>query len=467
MPRIRPSPKAAEGSRYEELLWVNSFQYPPMKPVPPSEQTALCGRLALDKPMPSPSIFTIFVSIPYCRTRCHSCEYFKSLLPRHIDSRAFLDEYLDCLERQMQQYGTTKRFCSATCAAVYIGGGTASLLFPDQVKRVIDALRRYLPIASNAEITLEGNPHEFSSPGYLKMVKESGVTRVSIGYQSSYEAILKALNAPHNASESTEAVRNAMATGFSTVNIDLLYRVPSQTLEQWRHDLQTAIDFEPEGITISEYRVHPSSASERLIARGSLPQPVDRDTAHEWYLWARAQLEHSGYLEQRKGSFSKPGHDQQYAALTYGVSYGEACESIALGAGAFSFVNRYQFGAPKDAELFKDQIHRGDFPVVDRVSVQASDHNMMERYIIFSFASSSLSRTDFCRLFGQNPLAVFPHIFAKLERRGLVVVNEHEIKLTSLGISRRYNVFYEFYLDTFKVADRGYVGESGLLPVAQ
>lgn len=435
-------------SWYEELQWVNSFQYPPTKCIGAVELENFGSRLAMDQHMHSPASYTVFISIPYCRIRCHSCEYFRHLLPRQIDSHASLGKYLDCLEWQLQQYGATTRFRSAICAAVYIGGGTASLLTLDQVKRIVDMVQRHLLVTSNVEVTLEGNPRELATPGYLEGVNGYGINRLSIGFQSQQDDILRVLGSPHRAAEGITAIGEAMAAGFNTVNVDLLYRVPGQTMRQWEDDLGSVIEYSPEGITIYEYIVHSNSTAERLIAQGTLPKQVDRDVSHECYLRARARLQQAGYQEQRVGNFSKRGHEQLYAALTYGVGRGVARESIGLGPGAFSFINRYQFRAPKTVGQIMDQIYQRGFPVVEQVSLQADEKRMMERFIIFSFAASSLSRANFRSVFGQDPLAVFPDTFERLATTGLVVINEESGSLSDQGIRWRYNVFREFYAHT-------------------
>lgn len=447
MTQIPSSSESRRDSFFRQLPYVNLYQYPPPKPATLDEQLSLAGKLALDQAMISiPSLFTIFVSIPYCRSRCNSCRFFKGLLPPNADVHALLDDNLDHVESQIQRYAATVRFSSARCGAVYLGGGTASLLASDQVNRLVHTLRDSFSLDSDIEITLEGNPRELTLE-YLQEVKGSGVTRVSLGFQSAQDIVLKKmLNSPHNGITGLDAVKNALVVGFDTVNIDMLYRIPGQTVAHWREDLQTALNFGTESITIYSYIVDPGSPAEHLIVAGRLKEPVDMDTAHEWYISAKELFEQHGYVEHRKGNFSKPGHEQRYGTLSYTKGH----EILGLGAGAYSFINQYQFNAPDQVDLYKQQIRGGFFPPVSKLSARATDRNMMERYTIFSFFASSLNRRDFSERFGQDPLAVFPDSFSKLERLGLVVINDEVISLTELGKKWRSNIFYEFYSDSFK-----------------
>ncbi len=430
---------------YHQQPHVDFFLYPPLHPITSEERLSLAEKLALDRPMALDCLFTIFVSIPYCRSRCHSCHFFKGLLPPHADQYTFLGDYLDCLEIQIQKYANTVRFSTAQCGAIYLGGGTASLLGADQVDRLLGTLRHSFVIAPEAEITLEGNPHDFSL-GYLQQVKTSGVTRLSIGTQSFQDSILKAVGSSHNGSTSYEAVENAIAVGFETINVDFLYKLPGQTRTDWQRDLQTAIDFAPNSITVYAYVIHPGTTAERLVADGRLEQPVDQGTEHEWYLWTSDYLAQHGYVEAMKGYFSKPGHEKRYGTLNYKAGW----EYIGLGSGAYSFVNRYQFSACHEAELYKTQVRQGLFPVADHLSVQGTDRNMMERYIILNYFFSSLNRQSFSRRFGVDPLIAFPEAFSKLEKYDLVTLSDEKIELTSLGKKWRENVLYEFYSEAFK-----------------
>lgn len=433
---------------YRQPVSANFFLYPPPRPATPAEKLSLAEKLGLKEPMPWTPRFAIFVSIPYCRTKCHSCHFFKGLLPRGVDQYALLNDYLDCLEIQVKKYADTARFSAAQCGALYLGGGTASLLAADQVDRFIRTVRQSFAMTPNAEITLEGNPLDYSLE-YLQQARESGVTRLSLGIQSFQDAVLKVVGSSHDSRASLAAAKNARAVGFPIINIDLLYKLPGQTIQDWHRDLQTALDFEPESITFYAYVIHTGSAAEKLVADGRLERPISLDEEHEWYLWTSEQLEQRGYVEKMKGYFSRPGHEKMYGVL----NYQECCEYIGLGTESYSFVNGYQFYTNNDTEHYKEQIRQGLFPIVDYVSSPATRQNMMERYVMFNYFFSSLNRQTFFHRFGQDPLDVFPQAFAKLEKHDLVTITDREIKLTELGKKWRENILYEFYSSDFKDDD--------------
>jgi oxygen-independent coproporphyrinogen-3 oxidase len=434
------------GEFFRSLLYRNYFQYPPMRQLKPGAPPIPATSLGLDEPLAGED-FTIFISVPFCRVRCNSCPYFVAFLPAREDQETFLDRYVARLERQLRQYASVRRFAAGRCRAVYFGGGTASLLSPRQVAHLVRLLKERFPCAEDTEITLEGNPGDFTAE-YLLAARKAGATRVSLGYQSSQETILrKTLNSPHTANESLRALVSTLAAGFDTANVDLLYRLPGQTFEQWQYDIDVILGYEPESVTMYEYVVHANTAAAQLMAKGRLGQQVDRQTTHAWYLWTREQMLAHGYEEPSHGHYSKPGHEQRYSGFTYGLG----CELIGLGAKAYSYVNGYQFAAPNSVPNYARLVDAGAFPVMDKASPSPSPRNLMERFVIFSLRrASAVDDTIFRRRFGRTVGEVFPDEVALLTANGTLTVTAGGIELTALGKQWRNNVLDMFYSPDFK-----------------
>lgn len=423
----------------EKLPYINFFQYPPPLPATDADQLELRKRIALDEECPDPT-YAIFVSIPYCLKRCSSCHFFKAILPMGVDQKFFLDGYLEYLKREFMQYGGALRFARKKCGAIYFGGGTASLLAPDQVGRIIEIASCYFDLERDVEITLEGNPNQFSGQ-YLAQVKEVGINRVSVGYQSGDIKILETINTSHSVDEGMSAIKAALSGEFRTVNVDLMFGIPGQTEPQWKQELMSVIGHRLTSIKIYPYVVHQGSVSDKLVSSGRLRRPPDSDTLHNWYLWAREFFEREGYVEGRKGSFAKLGHRQRYGAIVYDDGY----ELIGVGAGSYSFINGIQFAAPSDPEIYKEKLSAEKFPPVSRVSRRASAKDMMRRFTIFSFFSSILDTIEFKQRFGIGFQDVFPSELAGLLSDRLVCCDGSGINLTDLGRKWRRQVFHMFY----------------------
>jgi len=425
--------------------YVNFYQYPSLRPLPPSELSPY-ERLALGEDVPGSPTYTIFISIPFCRVRCHSCPFFRGFLPMGEGADGRFNAYVDAVGRSIELFGLSERFNNRECGAIYFGGGTASLLTTAHVADLMVTLRNFVTLTQDVEITLEGNPREFNSD-YFARIREEGITRVSLGYQSRKAEILKrVLNSPHSADQSVAALKAAVGTDFHSVNIDLLYRLPDQTFADWQYDVEEVINYRPTNITLNEYVVHSGSNTEKLIKRGLLGMAPDRATAHDWYLWAREVLQTSGYSERRKGSFFLPGHNPRYATL----SYTDGCEIVGVGAGAYGYLNSVQYRTGNSADVYTARILGTEFPIVDELSQPATGRHQMERFVLFSLFEMQIDRREFRRRFQRDLIEVFEPQLTALESAGLVVVNSEKVYLTDLGVQWNDAVRYQFRSEAYK-----------------
>lgn len=430
---------------FVKLPYRNYFQYPPLGAITagailPNVLDLAVGEMADSNP------FTIFFSIPFCRVHCNSCPYFIAYLPKKRFNIDPISEYISLLELQLRSYSAHPRFYRRVCRAIYFGGGTASLLPPESIRRLINLSMSHFQLAVKHEITLEGNPREFSRE-YLDSAREAGITRISIGFQSNSDSILKTiLNSPHTATQGLSSINSALAAGFETVNVDLLYRIPGQTFEQWQFDLRLILNLRPESITTYDYVVHSNSVAERLILSGKIGLQVSDTSIMDWARWTRLQMLQHGYEESSSGTFTLPGHEQAYSLYTYG----KGCDLVGLGAKAYSYINGYQFAAPGDISMYGHSVKQGMFPVIERISKKASNSNLMERFVIFNLRRASMvSKIGFIERFGVPLRDVFPEEIALLERSGTLTESECAMELTELGRQWRYNVLESFYNPCF------------------
>lgn len=423
---------------------VNFFLYPPMHDVLPYESMSMEEKLDLDLENTTNKNFTVYISIPYCRNRCHSCCCFRGFLPTHTDKDIFLEDYLSCLISQIEAYATKKRFSKLNISSVYIGGGTASILSMYQIDKLLSALNKNFLMEKCAEINLEGNPVDLTYE-YLKSVKQSGINRLSIGFQSNQNNLLEALNVYHTAADGCAAIENALKAQIDVVNVDLLYNIPKQTKSQWQDDLKFVIKTGVPSISAGDYIVFQDSKAKQLIQEGKLPKQKNADIVNEWYRWTCNELAKNNYYEQVRGIFVKPGFEQKYVDQ----SCNQNLEIVGFGAGAYCFINGYQFRIPCNSQLYKQQIKMGKFFEADFVSPQCSRKNMMERYIIHNLYSARLNVKNFQNKFGESIFSNFNKILDALQKNKLIEFDNDEIMLTDLGKKWRRSIYYEFFQSEF------------------
>lgn len=237
----------------------------------------------------------LYLHIPYCFSKCRYCDFYS-----HPGERGVPDAYVEALLRELSRFAPEAPLQPDT---LYFGGGTPSLLRPEQAKRLIDAAR---PMPG-AEITLEANPETVTEES-LAGFREAGVNRISFGVQSARDTQLRTLGRPHTAKQARAAFAAAQRAGFTNISGDIMLALPHYTEAEFDETLEL---IEGGGAThISAYllKIEPDSAFGKHPPEG-LPTG---DEAADFYLYAVEQLEHHGYKQYEISNFAKPGYEGRH-----------------------------------------------------------------------------------------------------------------------------------------------------------
>ncbi|MBD3190460.1 MAG: radical SAM protein [Candidatus Heimdallarchaeota archaeon] len=423
---------------YSKLPYINFYQYPPLIKASQQQMTNLEQILQLDKTLSD--VFTIYLSIPFCQSHCNSCIFFKELLPKNVNKIDFLQDYLDYVFKQIEFFGRTQRFSKSICKAIYIGGGTPSLLDSKQVEQIVYNLRKNFRLADDVEITLEGNPSDFTKE-YFKEIHSGGINRLSLGIQSFQNNTLQKIGSPHITENNLNALSWAMKENFYTVNCDLLYGIPGQTFSEWKYEIRKILSFSPQSITIYSYIIHDNSRTKKLIKKGILDSPISEEDKYKMYAWASKILKENDYIEQRKGNFHLKNHEQLYGLY----SYIKMKESIGFGVGAYSFINENLFKIGNSSKEYKEKIKDGRVIIGDFQSIYSTRRNIMERYIFHNLSTYDLNRLEFKNRFKRDPINVFVDEFKLLEKNNFIKIQKENVLITEKGKKRLENIMYLFY----------------------
>ena len=174
----------------------------------------------------------IYIHIPFCKTKCHYCDFYKS-----TDFQA-KSNFLSAMETEIKlRKGELE---AASVESIYFGGGTPSVVSSNELEEILNCLRNNFTVEPAAEITLEANPDDLNSE-YLSEIRQIGFNRLSIGTQSFSNDDLKRMNRRHSANEAVLSVQNAKKAGFENISIDLIYGLPNQMIEAWENNIKKAI----------------------------------------------------------------------------------------------------------------------------------------------------------------------------------------------------------------------------------
>ena len=289
-----------------------------------------------------------YVHVPFCRTKCLYCDF-----NTYAGKDRLIPEYVAALATEIRR-------ASGACSglplrSVYFGGGTPSLLTIAQLRRLLDALRRGAGIEPNAEVTLEANPGTFG-PVYLEGLVQLGVNRLSLGVQSLDDETLRRLARTHNATQALDALRQARAAGFASVNLDLIYGLPWQSLQAWTDHLRRALDTAPDHVSLYALMVEEGTPLATLVARGTWGVP-DEDCVTEMYEAALPVLREAGFTHYEVSNWARPGHESRHNLV-----YWRNEAYLGCGAGAHAYIDGVRAWNARPIQEYIRQVTSGASP---------------------------------------------------------------------------------------------------------
>src|SRR5688572_7110965 len=270
----------------------------------------------------------LYIHVPFCAAICNYCNFNRGLFDAGLKER-----YVNALICEIGQQRPREVACPpkledaseakaeapapveksrprAEADTIYFGGGTPSLLEPEEIARIIAACEDHFDIAADREVTIEANP-ETVSVDRLKRYRDSGVNRLSFGVQSFRDDELRRLSRLHGAERARAALREARAAGFDNVSLDLMMWLPGQNLAEWLESVDEGAALEPEHLSLYLVEVYPNAPLRDEMARARWPQAPDEDAA-TMYVTAMERLEAAGYQHYEISNVARPGRRSRH-----------------------------------------------------------------------------------------------------------------------------------------------------------
>ena len=326
----------------------------------------------------------IYLHIPFCKKACHYCNFHFSTSMRYAD---------DMVNAIRQEIRLRKQDAKLPVETIYFGGGTPSVLITQQLRVLLGEVYNQFEVIDNPEITLEANPDDLSS-AYILAIQNLGVNRLSIGVQSFLDDELTLMNRAHNASQALSCVEHAKKV-FDNISIDLLFGNPNTTLDDWKRNLDRALQLEVPHISSYALTLEPKTALERFVDKG-LVSTLDEKVVEAQFHHLVDTLTQAGYDHYELSSFGKPGyHSQNNMGYWQGKTY------LGIGPSAHGFDGNQRYWNVSNNASYMQQITKGELPqtieklsVVDRfnesimiglraswgVSLQAMENDLGLRY---------------------------------------------------------------------------------------
>ena len=265
---------------------------------------------------------SLYVHVPFCLSKCPYCDFNTY---QGIESQ--FDDFLTAVIQEIVAWSVV--LGGPTVNTIFLGGGTPSYLPDGEVARILNAIARNYGVRADAEMTAECNPNDLS-PEKCAELRAAGVNRVSIGVQSMDNGLLSMLGRRHDADEAAQALERCRRAGFDNVNLDLMYGLPQQSLDQWRDTVAQVVALAPEHLSLYSLTLEEGTPLRRWVQQGRLPEP-DPDLAADMYDHARVALAAAGYHHYEISNWTLPGLESEH-----NLAYWRNLQWVGVGPGAHS-----------------------------------------------------------------------------------------------------------------------------------
>ena len=272
----------------------------------------------------------LYIHVPFCKTKCPYCDFNTY---QGIESQ--MESYLRAVTGEIRLWGSA--LGRPRVRTVFFGGGTPSYLPEGDIAEIMRVAADAFRIDPEAEVTLEANPGDLDSNACQGLLRQ-GVNRLSIGVQSLDNGLLQLLGRRHSADGAVEAFQTARNAGFTNVNLDLMYGLPDQTLDQWSDTIERLAALSPEHISLYALTLEEGTPMRVWADQGKIPEP-DPDLAADMYAKARTVLDASGYHHYEISNWSQPGLESQHNLI-----YWRNEPYLGVGPGAHSRLGAYDPG---------------------------------------------------------------------------------------------------------------------------
>ena len=372
--------------------------------------------------------YSLYIHIPFCSQKCAYCDFLS-----FASDSTTRQAYVESLCYEIQAYSVR---LNAPIQTIFLGGGTPSVLSAKQLEKIFETIYQYLTIQPNAEISMELNPGTVTSE-LRSWLQRSMVNRISIGLQSTYNKHLNRLGRIHTYEEFFKTYKDIRQIGINNINIDLMFGLSDQTIEEWEKTLYKVVALNPEHLSIYGLIIEEGTAFYQQYEENLLNLPSD-EIERAMYHSAKEILVKAGFHRYEISNFAKEGYECQH-----NLSYWTDKNYIGVGLGAASYINGTRYSNTKEIQKYlKDSSH------IDEIRFLTDAPSAIKRMEERIFLGLRLDQGINLEIFNKNFDNPFSHQwkepFEKMQKEGLLIVEEGYLRLTEKGIDLSNYVFQAF-----------------------
>jgi oxygen-independent coproporphyrinogen-3 oxidase len=360
----------------------------------------------------------LYIHIPFCLSKCPYCDFYSST------SLSALPYFLDTLFKEMAM--VRNNFNSFD--TVYIGGGTPSLLTPQQLENILVKIRQNFNLTGNTEITIEANPADLNQSS-LESMRETGINRVNIGVQSFDQEVLGFLGRRHSLQQAILAIEASKKAGFHNIGLDLIYGTPGQTIESWSNTLEQAVAFAPEHLSCYQLTLEATTPLGKKLQAGEFSIPGE-ELQYEFFMRTSQFLQEAGYIHYEVSNFKK-GTD---LASRHNQKYWDHSPYLGLGPAAHSFKNNRRWWNHRSIDQYIAAVNAGNLPV-EETEILTTEQLRLEALYLGLRTKKGVNLEDFKNRYQYDLFTEKKKMLVKLQEEGFIHIQNGSLRPTPNGLA--------------------------------
>lgn len=383
---------------------------------------------------------SLYLHIPFCSVRCTYCAF-----NTYTDLNTLIPAYIEALCREIRFLG--KMNPHPLVDTIFFGGGTPSLISPNDYVKIFEAIHDSFVLDVNTEISLESNPNDLNIE-YLRQLRQIGFNRLSIGMQSASQHVLVLYDRQHDMDTVKRAVDYARKADYDNINLDVIFGAPNEGFNDWEQTVASVISLRPEHISMYGLELKGGTPLRIQVDEGALPQPDD-DLFADMYEYATEQFIRVGYGQYEISNWCKEGRESRH-----NLKYWYNSPYAGLGAGAHGFAGGFRYSTITSPQRYVDALLKGEnqqdlkFPLtpgVGKSSIVDEETDMSETIMMgLRLTRRGILLHEFYERFGKEFKDLFPQQLQRFAGLGLLEIDNERVRLTQAGYLLSNSVIREF-----------------------
>ena len=293
----------------------------------------------------------IYIHFPFCNVKCGYCDFYSI-----VNRKESIPDFIESIVKEIDLYFNSNNSNKLKFDTIFLGGGTPSLVEPHYIEKIFKALSNHIDFSIIKEITIEANPGEISKD-YLNGYREIGINRISFGFQSLDDKLLKFLDRLHSAKQCIQAFEEARTAGFENINTDMIFNIPGQSLDTLSKNLKSVIKLQPEHISSYSLTVEKGTMLYSNVTKGKVVMP-DEELDYNMYEMISSIMSNNRYSQYEASNYAKKNKE-----CLHNLHYWNLDPYIAFGPSAHGYDGKKRWWNHRSLNLYLSILKKNKLPI--------------------------------------------------------------------------------------------------------